>query len=405
MNENSDEQQPMQASGSGPAQSDMQPMSDQTKTSMKPGGSKRMLWMVISAVIVLAGVGAGLYTWMQYQAELDKPIKVGVALPFSGPVAAAGLGEIKGLQLAQKQLGATKIELIQEDTKCSADGAKAAVKKLIAEHVVAIIGDACSGSSLATLPDLESNKVVMISPSATSPDLSKPDDYFFRVVPNDNFQGKFAATTMYEKGLKKVSVLYNDESYGQGLSKAFIEGFKALGGTVVSEGKYKTTDTKFDTQVAALAAAKPEGIYLLGLSTSSVVAIMKDIQAAGVSVPIYSGDSLNDQQVITSGGSAVEGLYVTTFTSGSQSFQQALKNTFTDTQTYAAAQAYDAFNAIWLAYKDGARTGEKIKMALPNIAFDGISGRISFDQNGEISNPQYKYAFLQIHDGKFVLVN
>ena len=390
------------------------PLANNTETVMPTGGhpsagaqpgKMKWMWIGVAAILVLGGGGYGLYAYMQYRAEQNKPIKVGVALPFSGPVAAAGLGEIKGLQLAQKQLGATKIQLIQEDTKCTPDGAKAAVKKLIAKEVVAIIGDACSGSSLEALPEANNAKVVMISASATSPTLSKPGDYFFRVVPNDNFQGKFAATTMYNKGLHKVSVLSVDESYGQGLSKAFIEAFEALGGTIVSQGKYLNTDTNWDSQIAAVAAAKPEGVYLLSLSTSTAVGLMKGLQAAGVSVPTYSGDSLNDSQLISSGGAATEGMYVTIFTTGTQAFQQALKNAYTDTQTYAAAQAYDAFNAVYLAYKGGARTGEAIKNALPGISFEGVSGAISFDQNGEISNPQYKYALQQVHDGKFVLAD
>lgn len=381
------------------------PMNDKPVPGPSGKGGGKRLWLIIIAVLVLAGLGGGGYAYAKYRTEQNKPIKVGVALPFSGPVAAAGLGEIKGLQLAQKQLGATKIQLIQEDTKCDADTAKAAVKKLIAQGVVAIVGDACSGSSLAALDEANSAKVVMISASATSPTLSKPNDYFFRVIPNDNFQGKFAATTMYNKGLHRVSVIYDDEPYGQGLSTAFIEAFEALGGTIVSQGKYQNTDTEYGSQVAAIAAAKPDGIYLLSLSTSTAVGIMKGIQAAGVSVPTYSGDSLNDEQIISSGGTAVEGMYITIFTTGTQAFQQALKNAYTDTQTYAAAQAYDAFNAIYLAYKGGARTGETIKMALPGISFTGVSGAISFDKNGEISNPQYKYALQQVHDGKFVTAN
>ncbi len=404
-----------EATGPQPGSNDQpdvgtQPTSDQNQTqpgaapTVKPGGSKRLLWVVL-LVLILGGGGAGLWAWLSYSADQNMPIKIGVALPFSGQVAAASSGEMKGIELAQKQLNATKITLVQEDTKCSPDTAKAAVQKLIAQKVVAIIGDACSGSSLATLPDLNTAKVPMVSASATSPDLSKPDDYFFRVVPNDNFQGKFSADTMYQKGIRKVSVLYDDESYGQGLSKAFTDDFKSLGGTITSLDKYQNTDTKFDGKAAAIAAAKPEGVYLLSLSTSNAVAIMKSLQAAGVKVPVYSGDSLNDYQLINTGGAAVEGLYITTFPAGTQTFQQTLKNTYSDNQYYASAQAYDAFQSLYLAYKAGARTGEAFKLKLPNVSFDGVSGPISFDKNGEISNASYKYDLLQVHDGKFVTVN
>lgn len=50
-----------------------------------------------------------------------------------------------------------------------------------------------------------------------------------------------------------------------------------------------------------------------------------------------------------------------------------------------AAQAYDAFTALALSIKDGAQTGEEIKNKLYNIKFNGASGRVEFNSNGNVS--------------------
>ena len=126
----------------------------------------------------------------------DTRIKVGFMMPLSGAAAFGGEGGLKGIKLAQKQLQADNIEIVQVDTKCEPKAAVEGIKKLTVQKVVAIIGDMCSSSSTAALPLANNNKIPMVSPSASSPKLSIADDYFFRVVPPDDIQGGFLAQTI-----------------------------------------------------------------------------------------------------------------------------------------------------------------------------------------------------------------
>ncbi|HSX33332.1 MAG TPA: branched-chain amino acid ABC transporter substrate-binding protein [Candidatus Saccharimonadales bacterium] len=407
-----DEQKKSTPASPSPASTDMaadqKPMSPATPVTggaPKNNSMMRMMAIVLAAVVVLGG-GTGFALYWHHRSVLNAPVKVGIVLPFSGDASAAGFGEVKGIELAQKQLGATKIDLVREDTKCDSKLGAAAVKKLAAENVVAMIGDACSSGTAGEVQPANDNKIVLISPSASSPSLSKPGDYFFRVVPPDEFQGSFAAQLMYDKGIRKVAMLYSNEPYGKGLSSVLKQRFEALGGTVVSDLNYEDGSIDLSKQAAATVATKPDAVYFLGISGPSVIAGLQQLRAAGLTAPIYSGDSADDPIVIGGAGAAAEGMTVTAFPVGSQSFKQALADAYpSDEQVYGAAQGYDAFKAIYQAYQQGARTGEQFKEKLSNMSFTGVSGSIAFDKNGEISNTSYKYDTLVVKNGNFVTSN
>jgi branched-chain amino acid transport system substrate-binding protein len=370
----------------------------------KPQNKNRLLLLVAAAIIIVGGaVGAWMYL---NQSKSDEKVNIGVMLPFSGDESAPfGFSALKGIQLAQKQLDAKNIVLHQEDSKCDADATKRAIEKLAAKKVVAIIGEACSDATANVLSYANENKIVLISPSASSQELSKPNDYFFRVIPPDNVQGKFAAKVMYDKGYRTVATLNSTDDYSTGLTKAFANAFKEMGGTVATNPTFENEALKVDDQVNDVKTVNPDAIYMMGTS-STVEILLRQLRAVGVSVPIYSGDALYDEELVSNVGDAAEGLTITNFATGAQTFRQALRNAYpSDNQTYGAAQAYDAFEALQRAIKNGATTGEEVKQALSTMKFSGVSGPMNFDSNGEISDPAYTYDLLEVKDGQFVKVN
>jgi branched-chain amino acid transport system substrate-binding protein len=371
------------------------------------GSKKKMLIIGAAVAVVLLAGGLAAYMMMgndKKEAEKPKPsFKVGVLLPFSGGASGSGFGELKGVQLAKKQLGADNIELIQADSKCDADEAVKAIKELIAKGVVAIVGEACSGASLGALPEANTAQIPLVSPSASSPGLSIANDYFFRVIPPDQFQGAFTAKLLYEKGLKNVAVLNTDESYGNSLAEVFKAELEKLGGKVVSAGKFASDEIKLKTQVDALKAANPQAIYLISNSSPSAIAALKLVRAAGVTAPFYGADSINDNAILSEAQDAGEGLTVTTFSAGTKAFKQALTNEYPSEEfLYAAAEGYDAFAAIYKALEAGAATGAQVKTQLAKIDFTGVSGRIKFNAAGELTDAEHAYDIVVAKDGTFV---
>ncbi|HXH27139.1 MAG TPA: penicillin-binding protein activator [Candidatus Acidoferrum sp.] len=372
----------------------------------RPRYFSRLTLVLVLVVIVLASAAYGLYAYMNNANKTSNAhFKIGVMAAFTGGSSNMGFGIMKGVQLAKKQLGASNFDIVQEDSQCDPRVSPNAVKKLITQNVVAIIGDGCSSASLAALSYANNAKIPMISPSASSPMLSIPNDYFFRVIPPDNFQGAFMAQTIYNAGYHNVAVLYTNESYGSGMNTVFYEKFQALGGKVVASESAEPDIIDLSTQIAAIKQAQPQALFIAPNSVLTGVAAINQARAAGLNIPLYAADIMYDKSTIDNTNGAAEGLTVSTFPTGTATFRQAINNEFHSTeQLYAASQAYDIIHLLQIATLGGAKTGEEIKNALPDITFQGVSANIKLDRNGEISDPNYKYDLFQVKNGVMTLL-
>ena len=365
-----------------------------------------LIVFIIAEIIAVAGLGYAKYAKRQEKPSQTAHVKIGLMMAFSGGSSSMGFGASKGVALAKKQLSADNIDVIQADSKCDAKSAIKAIKKLIDQGVIAIIGEGCSSASVAALPSANNAKIPMVSPSASSTALSIPRDYFFRVVPPDTFQGAFMAQAIYNKGIRKVGVFYTNEPYGSSLNKVFKEKFEALGGKVVATAFAETDVLTLNEQMNEIKAANPEAVFFASNSVVSGTAALKVGREVGITAPFFGADFFYDSTIIENAPEAVEGLTITSFPAGSKAFKQAIANEYPDVGVlYAASQAYDAFHAIYQAVQEGATTGEQVKNKLSTIQFQGVSAYIKFDDNGEISDPSYKYDLLQIKNGKFTPID
>lgn len=382
------------------------PMYEPITPPLAESPKKKRIGLIISviiAIIILVAGGVGAYLYVQNN---NRPtathVKIGVMVAFSGGSASMGYGVNKGIQLAKKQLGADNLEIIQVDSKCDPKAAAEAIKSLIAQHVIAIIGEGCSSASVAALPAANNAKIPMISPSASSPTLSIPNDYFFRVIPPDDFQGSFMAQTIYSKGYHNVAVFYTNEPYGSGMNTVFHDSFESLGGKVVASATAEPDVIDLTKQMEQIKAAHPQALFIAPNSVVSAAAALQIARQTGLNVPLYGADIMYDNTLINNAPQAAEGLTITTFPTGGKEFKQALFNEYQkNEQLYAAPQAYDIIHLLQIAVQRGATTGESIKNTLPSIQFQGVSGNIKFDQNGEISDKNYKYDLFQVKNGTF----
>lgn len=169
-------------------------------------------------------------------------IKVGILLPYTGALKEYGPNVQNGAVLAAKQMGSAglEIELLHADSQTTADAAKTAAQKLVEEDkVVAVVGALSSGVTMAVAESVTCpNDILMISPGSTSPLLTtfaadKDKDFLFRTCPSDTLQGVVLAK-LASGHYKTASVMYVDNTYGQGLAKQFKKSFEIRGGIVLA---------------------------------------------------------------------------------------------------------------------------------------------------------------------------
>ena len=131
-------------------------------------------------------------------------VKIGVIIPLTGEYADYGKNIQYALTIAKDEISKEKnkyhYELLYEDDQADPKMAVSAIKKLISvNHVKFIIGGFTSSSSVAIYPIAEENKVILFSPSSSTPKLSTNTPYFFRNWPSDEIQAKKFADYTFDE--------------------------------------------------------------------------------------------------------------------------------------------------------------------------------------------------------------
>ncbi len=347
-------------------------------------------------------------------------IKIGVNLELSGGVASYGQSIAEGLELATAEINkegidGKKIKLIKVDNKSEASEATSGAIKLTSQdQVAAIVGAATSTNSIAQVQIAQDNKVPVISPSGTSPEITfskdKLNDYIFRTSFIDPFQGTVAANFATKEIKAKSAAIYIDSSsdYSKGLAAAFKEQFEKNGGKVVAEEAYIAKDTDFRSTLTRLKSAKPDFIFLPGYYEEAGL-IVKQARETGLDVPFMGGDGWDSPKLVEiAGAKALNNTFITNhYSSGDpdekiQNFVSAFKAKYKD-------KSPDAFNALgydtgyFLAdaiKRAGSADSEKIKEALEKTAdLELVTGTFTLDEK---HNPIKSATILEFKEGKQV---
>lgn len=239
-------------------------------------------------------------------------IKVGVFLPLTGPNAFGGQLELEGIKLAHKEWGEVlgkRVELVIEDNKSDKAVAAEVVRKLITEDkVTAIIGTYGSSLALAGGEVAEKLGIPVMGTSCTNPRVTEGKQFYFRACFVDPFQGAAAAAYAYNQmELRRAAVIVDRASdYSVGLAGYFIRAFRALGGSIVANEKYRSGDSDFQAQLAAINNADPEILFMPAYFNEGVQILMQ-ARAGGAKFIIMGGDAMDNPTTTTLAKEVVEG--------------------------------------------------------------------------------------------------
>ena len=341
--------------------------------------------------------------------------KVGVMLPLTGDGAAYGLPIQKSIKIALDEVNAKggvngrMLEPVYEDSKCNPKDGNAAAQKLVnVDKVKVIIGGVCSGETMGAAPITEANKVILISPSATSPDITKVGDFVFRVAPSDAYAGTVAAQYAYnELSARKAAIIAETTDYTQGLAKVFMEQFTKLGGEVVADERYNPEDTDFRTQVTKVKPTEPDVIYILPQAPAKGILLIKQIKESGLNTQLLTAEVLIGRNIVAENGADMEGLIGI-----EQKFDEKNSKAASLLAKYKQQAKEDApfpgymsgaYDIVYLLSDAIAKNGydsEKIRDYLYNVEdYDGAVGKITLDENGD---PTMEYSILQVKNGVLV---
>ncbi|NOS86453.1 MAG: ABC transporter substrate-binding protein [Ignavibacteria bacterium] len=342
-------------------------------------------------------------------------ILIGEYGSLTGPNATFGISSTNGLKLAVEELNNAggllnkKVKLITYDDQGKPSEAQTVVQRLIKnDNVVAVIGEVASSNSKAGAPICQQNKIPMITPASTNPEVTAIGDYIFRVCFIDPFQAtvvsKFILNTLK---MKKVALLKDvKNAYSTGLADFFEKEFKNMGGEIVEVQSFSAGDKDFKAQLTSIKAKNPEAIFIPAYYTD-VNLISIQAREIGLTIPLIGSDGWESEK-LTEGKAkdALEGCYFSTHVSTEnpdpliQEFIKKYKAKYNSMPDAMAFLAYDAGLILFEAMKKAGTTDpEKVKNELAKIKdFSGVTGKISINEQRNAIKPA---VILEIKGGQF----
>lgn len=349
-------------------------------------------------------------------------VTIGVDAPLTGDLSALGLGIRNSVDLAVKQANAKKyVDGIKfkvqplDDQGQPSSGQTNATKLVADKDVLGAVGPLNSSVAESMQKVFDDAKLVQVSPANTNPALTQGPDWnsgkkkrpyksYFRTATTDAIQGPFAAQYLYNKVKKRKVFLVDDKkTYGAGLSATFKEEFTKLGGKVVGT-EHINPDTKDFGAVATKIRNSDADLVYYGGEYPQAAPLSKQMKKAGAKIPLCGGDGIYSADFIKIAGAQGKGDYATSvgqpveeLASAKEFIANYKKAGYKEAYEAYGGYSYDSAWAIIEAVKkvvednDGKLPSEprqKIIDAMADVSFDGVTGKVSFDEYGDATNKQ-----------------
>ena len=320
----------------------------------------------------------------------------GGAESYGNPIQQAKLMAMEEINAAGG-INGRMLEIVFEDSKCAAADAITAYQKLTdVDGVKVILGTTCSSAMLGAAPLAEQEGVIMLSASATSPDIANAGDYIFRTAINDLQLGIDMGNTMWVDGVRNLATITESTDYAEGARRTSVARFEELGGTVVAAESYSSDVIDFRSQLTKLINANLDAILLAAQFEASGGTIVKQARELGFDGQIYSEVVPTQPDALDIAGDAATGLKAVVpdenLSAGAlgEDFLANYQERFGSFPPLPWFQA-SAYDDVYIAAECLRQTGDDqdadgIRECLNGLTFSGAIGdNYGFDDNGDVA--------------------
>ena len=347
----------------------------------------------------------------------DASFKIGTIGPLTGANASYGKSVTQGVELGCKDFSTKELPLASKAEDDQADGEKAvnAFNTLLDWGMQALVGPTTTGASVAVAAECGNDpKTFMITPSASSEDVTDGKDCVFQVCFTDPNQGVNAAKFLAQKYADEKFVLFYNS--GDAYSSGIADSFKAQAAEskleIVDEETFKDDSaTSFTNQLTKAKQAGATMIFAPIYYTPASV-LLKNAKDMGYDMTLMGTDGMDGLLSVEGfDTSLAEGvLLMTPFSADDEKnadFVKAYKDAYDETPNQFAADAYDCVHAIVEAIDkaniditaDGADIAGDLAKAMRKIKIEGLTGELTWNDEGQVEKPATAYA---IQDGKYI---
>jgi branched-chain amino acid transport system substrate-binding protein len=351
-----------------------------------------------------------------------EPIKMGSVMRLSIG-AEHGIPCRRGVEMAVAEvnkaggINGQKVDLITEDEKDSPAASVNAVQKLInVDKVIAMVGPMTSGDVMAAVKIADEAKVVVVTPTATTPQLSGAAAYVYRGCSRIDTQAKVLTDYVAKNWKPKtVAIFFSNEPYGKGCAALFTKSFEKHGIKVVATESFMRGSRDFKAQLTTIKAANPDILFIPGYTPETAPAAAQARQL-GMKQKILGVYGDMDPVYIQLAGAAaaghlIGGEYDEAYNTPKnkkfkKDYAELVKKNNDPYNIMFAALSYDAASMILAGMKQNGPTSEGIKKYLDNVKdFDGVTGKLSFDKEHDVVRAGTDGVYLlEVKGGKYVVV-
>lgn len=341
-------------------------------------------------------------------------IVVGLIAPLTGPVAAYGAQVRNGVETAIDEINKNggilgeKVVLKATDDAGEPKQGVSAANQLVGEGVQFVVGPVTSGVAIPASDVLAENGVLMVTPTATAPDLTARGlPNVLRTCGRDDQQAEVAAAYVLDS-LKdrKVAVIHDKGAYGKGLADAFKAKLNEGGATEAVYDSVTPGERDFSALATRLKAAGVEVVYFGGYHAEGGL-LARQFKDAGLEARIIGGEGLSNTEFWAIADTAAEGSIFTNAADALQSpDSQAAAKALADRGIPAEAFTLNAYAAVEVLKAGIEKAGsaedtEAVAAALKSgEAVPTAIGRLTYGENGDLTSQSF--ALYQWQDGKIV---
>jgi branched-chain amino acid transport system substrate-binding protein len=365
----------------------------------------RKLWL--TSLVLAAGLA--------FAGSAKAQVKLALGGPITGPNASFGEQLTHGVNQAAEDINKAggilgqQIAVEQGDDASDPKQGVSVANKFVGDGVKLVIGHFNSGVTLPASDVYAENGVLMITPASTNPKITDRKLWnVFRDCGRDDQQGKlWADYAIKELRGKKIAIIHDKTTYGQGLADA-ARGFMNAGGVkeVLYEG-VNTGEKDYSAIVSKIKASGAEYLMWGGVQTEGGL-IVRQMRDQGLNTVMISGDGITDAEFASIGGPGIEGTMMSfgpdpRTNPAAKDIVAEFRAKGFEPEAYTL-YAYAAVQIIKEA-AEKAKSLDPKKMAevmhAPGNKFSSVIGDISFDANGDRTSLDYIwYVWKKGDDGK-----
>ncbi|MFL6698508.1 MAG: ABC transporter substrate-binding protein [Vitreoscilla sp.] len=318
-----------------------------------------------------------------------------------------GAGGRNGAELAIETLNArhgVRYELLLADDRNDAGAARAAIASFASRGAAFVVGPMTSDMAVAAVPEANQRGIVLISPTATTDELSARDDFFFRVAPDAPAGARVLVRLLHARGARAIVVLMDasNRAYSTSFGHAATTEIRSLGGTA-SEIEYRSGNSLDFAGVIHRVVGEPcDAVVLVG-SPGDAAIVTQHLRRQAPRVVVALSPWGANAQFLQVGGHAAEGavaLQAVDLDSplpGMRDFVARYRARFGDLPATPAVQSYEA---VMLGVQAFNRRGAKALRATLSVPSDwaGLDGDFSLDAYGDARRALH---LTEVRDGRF----